>query len=264
MDAQKLKFMMSIQQEIDKLQTEFGADSSVVIELKSQFDVLSQAEINRPNTTETNNLDLLPIKADTEAIRKHLEIRANVSIDYDFVKNDRVKKQLIKDNLRMENIRLNVTKDELTRFYEFCINAFYQLEELLNYYYFLKFQDNSNGLYDFLINNNTNYKILNNDDETIKSKKEKKQKELKEKSLSFITVADKITAFSFGFFDIKTGNYSGSTMNSLRLLRNEDLHRCSVIEKNRDEKLNKFLFYKNYDAIRYAIQNTAQVIKTNY
>ena len=164
----------------------------------------------------------------------------------------------------MENIRLNVTKDELTRFYEFCINAFYQLEELLNYYYFLKFQDNSNGLYDFLINNNTNYKILNNDDETIKSKKEKKQKELKEKSLSFITVADKITAFSFGFFDIKTGNYSGSTMNSLRLLRNEDLHRCSVIEKNRDEKLNKFLFYKNYDAIRDAIQNTAQVIKTNY
>ena len=133
MDSQRLKFMMSIQQEIDKLQIEFGADSSVVIELKSQFDILSQAEINRPNATATNNLDLIPIKADTEAIRKHLEIRANVSIDYDFIKNDRVKKQLIKDNLRMENIRLNVKKDELTRFYEFCINAFYQLEELLNY-----------------------------------------------------------------------------------------------------------------------------------
>jgi hypothetical protein len=254
---------MSIQQEIDKLQIELGVDSPIVSELKNQFEILSQSEVNKLNTTTTTNLDLLPIKEDTEAIRKHLEIRANVSIDYDFIKNDRVKKQLIKDNLRMENVRLNVTKDELTRFYDFCISAFYQIEELLNYYYFLKFQDNSIGLYDFLINNNTNYKIMNSDDEAIKYKKEKKQNDLKEKSLSFITVADKITAFSFGFFDIKTGNYSGATMNSLRLLRNEDLHRCSIIEKNREEKLNKFLFYKNYDAIRDAIKNTAQVIKTN-
>ncbi len=68
MDAQKLKFMMSIQQEIDKLQIEFGADSPVVIELKSQFDILSQAEINRPNTTTIQNFDLIPIKADTETI----------------------------------------------------------------------------------------------------------------------------------------------------------------------------------------------------
>lgn len=207
--------------------------------------------------------DLLPIKDDTEAIRNHLEIRANISIDYEFITNERVKKQLIRDNLRMENVRLNLTKDELTRFYEFCINAFYQIEELLNYYYHLKFQNDNNGMYAFLINNNRNYKLLDTDDEKRKTDKQKKQTELKAKSLSFITVADKITAFSFGFFDIGSGNYSGSTLNSLRLLRNEDLHRCSVIEKTRDEKLNTFLFYKNFDAIRSAIQNTVSIIKNN-
>lgn len=266
MDAQKIKFMMIIQLEIDKLESKLGSNHQDVIGTKALFQKLSHNEIlKKENENKPSEYcdEIHPIKIDTQAIRNHLEIRGNVSIDYDFIKNDRVKKQLIKDNLRMENARLSLTKDELTRFYEFCINAFYQIEELLNYYYHKKFESDRNGLYTFLINNNNHYKILENDDEIMKSAKLKKQSELKNKSLDFITVADKITSFSFGFFDIKSGNYSGSTMNSLRLLRNEDLHRCTVIEKNRTEKLNTFLFYKDYNAIRDAIQNTAQIIKSS-
>lgn len=218
-----------------------------------KFVISNKPKIEKPS-------DLRLIKDDTEQIRSHLEIRANVSIDYSFVKDERVKKQLIKDNLRMENIRLDITKDELTRFYEFCINAFYQIEELINYYLHLKFKNDNNGLYNFLIDNNNNYKFSGNENDQQKEQKLKSQTDLKKKSLNFITVADKITAFSFGFFNIKDGNYSGSTMNSLRLLRNEDLHRCTIIEKNRDEKLNKFLFHKNYDSIRDAIKNTSEII----
>jgi len=265
MDAQKLKFMISVQLEIDKLEAKLGSNHQDVIASKALFQKLSQTEIQQKNAKNNNSEccdELIPIKSDTEAIRSHLEMRANISIDYEFINNDRVKKQLLKDNLRMENIRLNLSKDELTRFYEFSINAFYQIEELLNYFYHIKFESDKDSMYTFLIANNLNYKVTDNDDETKKADKLRKQNELKNKSLSFITVADKITAFSFGYFNIQSGNYTGSTMNSLRLLRNEDLHRCTIIEKNRDEKLNKFLFYKNFDAIRDAIKNVVEIIKT--
>ena len=47
------------------------------------------------------------ISADITAIRSALEIRANSSITYSFVKNQRLRDQLIIDNLRMENAALN-------------------------------------------------------------------------------------------------------------------------------------------------------------
>ena len=38
-----------------------------------------------------------------EKIKAALEIRASISIDYSFVNDDSVRKQLVADNLRMEN-----------------------------------------------------------------------------------------------------------------------------------------------------------------
>ena len=75
------------------------------------------------------------IADDVSAIREALEIRAQNSITYDFVKNQRVRDQLIIDNLRMENSAINLRQDEHRRFYLFCVNAFYQIENLLNYYF---------------------------------------------------------------------------------------------------------------------------------
>ena len=74
------------------------------------------------------------ISADITAIRSALEIRANSSITYSFVKNQRLRDQLIIDNLRMENAALNLQDPEADRFYVFCVNAFYQVENIVNYF----------------------------------------------------------------------------------------------------------------------------------
>ena len=71
---------------------------------------------------------------DVKTIREILEIRANASLEYDFVKDERTRAQLIIDNLRMENAALKTDYDEKRRFYEFCVNAFYQIENVINYY----------------------------------------------------------------------------------------------------------------------------------
>ena len=143
MDAQKLKFMMSVQLEIDKLEAKLGSNHQDVIASKSLFHTLSQTEIKKKNSQQSKSDccdELIPIKSDTEAIRNHLEIRANVSMDFEFVKNERVKKQLIKDNLKMENSRLDIQiKNDTERFYNFCVEAFYQIEELVNYYFGMKY-----------------------------------------------------------------------------------------------------------------------------
>ena len=47
MDAQKLKFMMSVQLEIDKLEAKLGTNHPDVIASKTLFQKLSQTEIQK-------------------------------------------------------------------------------------------------------------------------------------------------------------------------------------------------------------------------
>ena len=228
MDAQKLKFMMSVQLEIDKLEAKLGSNHQEVVTSKALFQKLSQTEINKKNS-EQNKSDccdeLIPIKSDTEAIRNHLEIRANVSMDFEFVKNERVKKQLIKDNLKMENSRLDIQiKNDTERFYNFCVEAFYQIEELVNYYFGMKYTFKD---FILLISSKNIGKIFN------------------QKQLSEITIAEKIFVFEglfyYGQFDAagKTIRYE-STINLIREVRNEDSHRCNIIEQDSEQVLLKF------------------------
>ena len=228
MDAQKLKFMMSVQLEIDKLEANLGCNHQDVIASKALFQKLSQTEIQmkKPENGKSECYDeLIPIKSDTEAIRNHLEIRADVSMDYDFIKNERVKKQLIKDNLKMENSRLDIQiKNDTERFYNFCVAAFYQIEELVNYYFGMKytFED-----FILLISSKNNGKIFN------------------QKQLSEITIAEKIFVFEglfyYGQVDAvgNTIRYE-STINLIREVRNEDSHRCNLIEQDSKQVLFKF------------------------
>lgn len=228
MDLQKLKFMMLVQLEIDKLEVELGSNHHDVIASKALFQKLSQTEIQKKKPengkSEFYN-ELIPIKLDTEAIRNHLEIRANISIDFEFVKNERVRKQLIKDNLKMENSRLDhEIKNDTERFYNFCVEAFYQIEELVNYYFGTKytFED-----FILLISSKNNGKTFN------------------QKKLSEITIAEKIFVFEglfyYGQVDAagKTIRYE-SIINLIREVRNEDSHRCNIIEQDSEQKLLKF------------------------
>jgi hypothetical protein len=76
-------------------------------ELRKALGLTSSANFGTNNT----------ISNDVYAIRSALEIRANASISYNFIKEQRVRDQLIIDNLRMENSALNLNENEDSRFY---------------------------------------------------------------------------------------------------------------------------------------------------
>jgi len=248
MDAQKLKFMMSVQLEIDKLEAKLGSNHQDVIASKALFHTLSQTEIKKINSQQSKSDfcdELIPIKSDTEAIRNHLEIRANVSMDFEFVKNGRVKKQLIKDNLKMENSRLDIQiKNDTERFYNFCVEAFYQIEELVNYYFGMKY---------------TFAELLT------EFRKKNPNRTYSQKSLSEIPIAEKIYIFEgifyFGLVDAD-GNkiYHESTINLIREVRNEDSHRCNIIEQDPEQVLLK---YKEQGQ-RISVFNKTKTSPTNY
>lgn len=103
------------------------------------------------------------ISADITAIRSALEIRANSSITYSFVKNQRLRDQLIIDNLRMENAALNLQDPEADRFYVFCVNAFYQVENIINYFYHITFPEVESLLKE-IEDSTQNEKMISNSD----------------------------------------------------------------------------------------------------
>ena len=55
MDAQKIKFMMSIQLEIDKLEVKLGSNHQDVIASKALFQKLSQTEIQKKKSENKNS-----------------------------------------------------------------------------------------------------------------------------------------------------------------------------------------------------------------
>ncbi len=228
MDAQKLKFMMSVQLEIDKLEAKLGSNHQEVIASKALFQKLSQTEIKRENSgqSKSDSCDaLIPIKSDTEAIRNHLEIRANVSIDFEFVKNERVKKQLIKDNLKMENSRLDIQiKNDTERFYNFCVEAFYQIEELVNYFFITKHPSDAVA---YLKTKNSQINTVEFDFLKI---------EISKKLYVFESL------FYYGQTDANGRNIRyESTINLIRDVRNEDSHRCNIIEQDTEQIVQKYI-----------------------
>gem|GEM_PF-4617335 len=227
--------MMSIQQEIDKLTATLGAANPIVLELKKQFEILSQAEINSPRKISASLTDLAPIKSDTKIIRESLEIRGEYSIHYSFVKNKKAKEQLMIDNLKMENSFLDTTlKIDVERFYIFCVNAFYQIEEVLNYYYHVSI----NSIEDLIkaIESNPKIKFTRTD---------------RMKNVGDISAYHKMELFCSTNFTKK----ETTVFHSIRNVRNEEMHRCSVIvdeSKNIFEEYEKLLQRKKKFNIKYS------------
>lgn len=129
MDAQKIKFMMSIQLEIDKLEAKLGANHQDVIASKALFQKLSQTEIQRKNTENKNSKccdELIPILNNTEIIIDKVN---RVTIKYDLIDSiiekrasffykdfptltenlEKLKNELIKN---LEQFELNLKKED--------------------------------------------------------------------------------------------------------------------------------------------------------
>jgi len=191
----------------------------------------------------------MKIKDDVTTIREALEIRANKSISYDFINNQRLRDQLIIDNLRMENAALNLQDDENERFYIFCVNAFYQIENVVNYYYYITYPD-INDLVSAIVaatkNDGENYAY--------------KPKDKKEKNVADIDIYYKLNAFCNTFFPKDKIKITYST---LRKVRNEGEHRCMVIINNNEEdsSLYKFFMKNTFNTVRIILIKLVDEVK---
>lgn len=209
-------------------------------ELRKMFERPSSASVvsNTPS-----------LSGDIIAIREALEIRANKSVMYDFVDHEGLKSQLIIDNLRMENAALNLQKDEKERFYTFCINAFYQLENITNYYFHVTFPE-INKLLDVV-----ELYTLQEGDYRFK-------RTGKEVNVSSIHIVDKLNALCNIFFP---GDNIKITISTLRKVRNEGEHRCMAIQNNKDkdERLYNFFLYQNFNSIRILLKQVVNAVREN-
>lgn len=180
----------------------------------------------------------LNIFSDIAAIRSALEIRANASITYSFVQNPRLRDQLIIDNLRMENAALNLQDPEADRFYVFCVNTFYQVENILNYFYHTVFPEVESLLKEI-------------EDATQDEKNDFRFRRTgKEQNVGSIPIAHKLNAF-FNSYLPEEGSLKWS-IGTLRQVRNEGEHRCDIIRQEKDENNNLYKFFKSktFDYVR--------------
>lgn len=171
------------------------------------------------------------ITEDISAIRSALEIRSNASLTYSFVRNQRLRDQLIIDNLRMENAALNLKEPEADRFYVFCVNSFYQVENILNYFYYTSFPEIDALLKEI-------------EDGTQNEKNDFKFRRTgKEQNVGSIPVAHKLNAF-FNTYLPEEGSLKWS-IGTLRQVRNEGEHRCDIIRQEKDDNNNLYKFFKS-------------------
>lgn len=193
---------------------------------------------------------LTSVSSDVSAIRSALEIRATESLKYSFVKVPRLRDQLIIDNLRMENAALNLQEKESDRFYIFCVNAFYQLENIINYYYHVKFP-NINDLL------NEIEKATSNEPERYRFKRNGKEINVSDVAAYYKIIAICDTLFPDNL-QLKV------TLNNLRKIRNEGEHRCQVINEKRDESDNLYQFLQTatFNGVRTSLLKVVSTIET--
>ena len=193
------------------------------------------------------------ISSDITAIRSALEIRANASITYSFVKYQRLRDQLIIDNLRMENAALNLQDPEADRFYVFCVNAFTKLRIFLIFYHtvFPEVESLLKEIEDATQDEKNDFRF---------------RRTGKEQNVGSIPVAHKLNAF-FNSYLPEESSLKWS-IGTLRQVRNEGEHRCDIIRQEKDENNNLYKFFKsktfNYvridlikfvNAIEYKLKN---------
>lgn len=184
---------------------------------------------------------------DIRAIREALEIRAMPSITYTFIDEQRIKDQLIIDNLRMENAALNLKLSEQERLNLFCVNAFYQLENLLNYFYHKTYSNIDTILSE--IENYTSQEKTAEFDYSFKRKYEA--------NVSAIPMYHKINAFCNCFFP--QDNKLKINLNNIRKVRNVSEHRSDV-NCNQEMQLNE---YFNINAVRIYLKQIVEAVKNN-
>lgn len=188
---------------------------------------------------------------DIRDIRESMHLSGYRSVDYSFIEEDIVRAQLEVDNLRMEDAAKSIKLEEEERFYSFCVNAFFQIENLLNYYFAKAFPD-IHDLVKFVEEKSGQYKH-----------KEDKNGKMKERTVGDIEVVYKIFAFGSTFFPSTPSapDFTFKILNGLRNVRNEGFHRCQIAAKEGTSDLAKFFHEHDYSSVRATLKKTAGLIK---
>ena len=196
-----------------------------------------------------------------KTIRRLLEKYNNLNnlIDYNFICIKKVEEKLNEDNLKMEKVFIDQELSDNDKFISFCTIAFHQIENLLNYYYYKKFK-NFEELLNELISHNPNFR--------------KRFKTTERASQSFKKISDlniNVLVFMYEkefFFDKKISYDKHITM--LREIRNDDSHRCSVIDVNIDniikehQKIEKEKKEKKSNGKNFKYSKYQEKIQLNY
>lgn len=210
-----------------------------------EFDIELRKKLGMTSSATAVYSSEMKIKDDVTTIREALEIRANKSISYDFINDQRLRDQLIIDNLRMENAALNLQDDENERFYVFCVNAFYQIENVVNYYYHKIYSEDINELVSAIV------AATKNDKYPYKSMG-------KEETVGDIAIASKLNAFCNTFFP---GDHIKYDYSRLRQVRNEGEHRCMVNNNKEDRSLYDFFKYNTFNTVRIILTKLVNEVK---
>lgn len=149
-------------------------------------------------------------------------------IDYNFVDHEAVQKKLKKDNINMETIFFgNIEPND--KFISFCTSAFHQIENLINYYYWKKFP-NYDDLLNELLTHNIRFKKSYKNLETARNNFKK---------ISNLNINVLVFLYEKEFFFDKK-KYYNKHITMLREIRNDDSHRCSIIDIDIEKLKHRF------------------------
>lgn len=220
-------------------------------QVQELLDILAE-KLQSPDNSEIRaSLRSMLDNADLRDLRDVMHLSGHKSVDYSFIKEDVLRTQLEVDNLRMEDAACSTQiKDDAERFFIFCINAFYQIENITNYYFFKKYP-NFADLLEYM-EEHSNFKHNEN----------KKTHEIIEKSVGDIDISCKLFALSNELFPSteEQPDYTYKTINGLRLVRNEGFHRCQIEGNVANEKLSRFYKYNDFITVREILRKYVKAI----
>lgn len=151
----------------------------------------------------------------------------NNQINYNFITHDGVRKKLIEDNKKMEMIPFSLYSEEEERFIDFCTVTFHQVEHLINYFYWRRF----NKIEDLI-------RLLITDNPFYSEDKFQNYKKNYKKVSSF-----SINVLQYSFdkqFNFKQGIFYDNTITKLRKIRNTASHRCEVDTKAKESIISDY------------------------
>lgn len=185
-----------------------------------------------------NYLGMVRGKTDSTYLKyksKYQELFSESLPIYSFIENGSVKRRLIKDLKKMSETFHDTNLTDEERFTEYCICAFFQIEELINYY----------------LTKIMSFEILIEelDRHTFFKKGNAKGKT----DIGQIESVFKVYLFE-KYFYYREGTYYDGIITKVRIVRNEGLHRCNILIKQKHiegpNEMHSFLIQKTSDTIK--------------